>query len=365
MRATSYLLATQQVVDDIPFATFRFSPFLSQPGGWSATINCYEEKASPDFLAEEVHGIIFTADTDDERLGIAAAGEALFAGALWDLEVDGDTLKVGGEGLWSYFRDERRNFRGVPPVANVTLATDFDYTNAPDQFQLTTYLLVLAQSGLAENIGLDVRWINGLSGITRTGVIKASELKPYAQIIEDWANADDGFDFNLKVEWANSQPRFHLDLYYPARGIDLDDPWMIGSHVTLDGPWRRTAGANLIDAVGATVGSEPLRRSAVGTPKGLRIERVVQNTDIDNGPLLKGIANAELARANHPVGTCNVKISDFTVCGLDKWSIGDTIPLVGPVSGYTTIDEPNRIMGYEVSVDENRAITVTVDLEPA
>lgn len=363
MLCHSYDLLARQTVDRVPFASWRYNEALSKPGGWSCSIRADHEKASVDYLAEERHAVIFTAQAGDGSGG--AHGEILFVGALWDLKVTTeDVLVVGGEGLWSYFRDGRRNFRGIPPVTNVTEADDFSYENAPDQFQLVYQLMVFAQSGVAESLGMDVRY-PALSGVTRTGVLKASELKAYAQIIEDWAYADDGFDFAVTAEWFNSQPRFHLDLFSPQRGTVLSDPWRLGKHVTRSGDWSRTTGANLIDGVGGSPDGEPIRRSSTGTPKGLRIERVVSFTDVDDGPTLKGLTNGELARANKPVGTANVKIKDFDVCGLDKWKVGDTIPLVGPVSGYTTIDEPNRIVGYEATGTGQDALTVTVDLEPA
>lgn len=374
MRCTSYDLLTGQVVDDIPFTQWSFSPAhcTSGTGGWSAQIPDYHEKAAPDFLAEERHLIVFTADDKEQALGLATAGRLLFAGILWDLEDDDDNgiLRVGGEGQWSYFRDGRRNFRGIPPVPNVTLADDFDYTNGPDQFQLVTLMLAFAQSGFAESLNLDVRY-TGLSGVTRTGVLKASELKPYAEIIEDWAFGDDGFDFAINGEWQSGQPRFHLDLFHPEQGTTQSDPWRLGAHCTINGKWNRTAGANLIDGVGATVGTEPLRRSSVATPtRGLRIERVVSYTDIDSGPTLKALTNGELARANKPVGTFNVRLQpdedgQFTTCSLDAWTVGDTVPVVGPVGGYTTVDAPHRIMGYELAGGNDTGVTVTVDLEPA
>lgn len=367
MRCTSYDLLNRKVVDDIPFTTYRFSPTHCTlgPGGWSATIPDGDEKASPEFLAAERHAVIFTADADDARF--ASPGRILFAGILWDVEDDTDSgmLRVGGAGPWSYFRDGRRNFRGIPPVTNVTEAADFSYENAPDQFNLVLFLMVLAQSGTAENLGIDTRF-PALSGVTRTGVLKASELKSYADIIEDWAFADDGFDFDISGEWVGSEPRFHLNLHHPEQGVDLSDPWYIGSHVTIDGKWKRESGANLVDAVGATVDTEPLRRSAVAAPtRGLRLERVISYTDVTSGPVLKGLANGELRRANRPVGEFDVVLNDLSVCSLDSWSVGDTVPLVGPVGNYTDIDQRHRIMGYEFSSGEDTETQVTVNLEPA
>jgi hypothetical protein len=374
MRCTSYDLLTRQVVDDVPFSTFSFSDVHCTvgPGGWQATIADGHEKAAPGFLAEERHAVIFTADKNDEAIGLATAGRLLFAGILWDLDVDPDTgqLRVGGQGLWSYFRDGRRNFRGVPPVGNVTDADDFGYESSPEQFNLVKLLMVFAQSGTAENLGLDTRF-SALSGVTRTGTLKASELKGYADVIEDWAFADDGFDFAISGEWINSQPRFHLDLYHPEKGSAMNDPWRIGSHVKIDGKWKRTTSANLIDAVGATIDGEPLRRSSVATPsRGLRIERVISYTDVTDGPTLKALANGELRRANRPAGAFDVKLlpdaeGRFGTCSLDNWSVGDTTPLVGPVGRYTNTDRLHRIMGYELAVDEDKALTVKVDLEPA
>lgn len=344
MQIYSYDLLIQEIVDEIPFSTWRFNETLNKPGGFACAIAANHPKADPDLLHVGRHAIFF----DDN-------GSLRFGGILWSAKVSSDqeTLTVGGEGFWSYFREGRRNLRA-------------SYNHTLDQFTHVVDLIAIAQGEAGGDLGITVRYPS-LSGITRTLEILATERKAFAEIVEDMADAEDGFDFAITAEWSGNQPALFLDLFHPERGVAKDNAWELGTHVSLKKEWEEETGANRVDAIGATVDGVPLVAPASVPPtETLRLDRVVQYTDVTDPDTLLALAKGERKRALKPQGNVTVKVENHDEAGLDTFTVGDSIFLVGDL-GYRQLDQRMRIVGYDASADEDETgvPTVTVDLEPA
>lgn len=333
----AYDLATRRIVDEIPFSTFKFGDILNRPGGWSATISAHHEKCNPGNLAEDRTAII-----------VDQGGELRFAGILWDIKVTGGILTCGGNNLWDYF-------------AHRYIRNDQTYT-ATDQFQIVQGLLLAAQFGLRESIGLTVRW-PALSGVLRDRTYLATERKQYRQAVEDLAEVENGFEFSLTAQWSGGQPIFFLDLAHPRRGQVTDHVWQLNKTVALAGDWTRdgTGFANRVDAIGSGTGATKLIGTGQANPAALRMEQIVTFTDVKVPATIDAHANGELGRANQPQEQLKVRVVDLAQFGLGAWSTGDQVWVVGDL-GYTVLDDSYRIQGYEVSSDVNGALTVTCDL---
>lgn len=346
------------VIEEIKFASWKFNEAFNLPGGWTCTLATSDEKASPEYLAKERHCVF------------ACLGDRiLFPGMLWEVEVSADLkeLKVGGQGIWSYWRDGKRNISKGDGNAD----DGFDWTNSPDQFQIVTQLMAVAQADDGENVGLSVVGHPPLSGVTRSLKIDRTELKGYAEVVEDFAKTDDGFDFAVNGAWVHGVPKLTLDLYYPQRGSVLENPWHLGSHVTLSKPWAESPGANRVDAMGATGpdGKPLIQRASAPAVDTIRIDRVVRFTDITDETTLLAQAKGERRRALRPQVSTTVQVQNHEVAGLGTFSVGDTVDLVGDI-GYKQVDMPFRIVGYEASgtgatADQDASLNVLVDLESA
>lgn len=349
MDVFSYDLLNLGSVEQIDFGAWRYNRALNLPGGFSCDIAANDPRATTEFLAKARHGLFF-----------ADGGVIRAQGIIWDRRRSQDlqTLTVGGQGIFSYFRDGKRQLRDDYPPGGSGISAD--------QFQHVTVLMAIAQSEAGTNLGMDVRYHPGLSGKILDLTFNATERKQFGQIIEDLASTDDGFDFAISSEWVDSKPALHLDLYTPQQGTVLETAWEVGTHVNLAATWDESTSANRIDAIGATVNGHPLIGTASRPPLDqLRVDKVVSYTAITDQAQLDAQAKGQRKREATPQATVKVVIADHEEAGLGTYDLGDTVTLVARFSETEMLAAPYRIMADEVVGDVNGAVTVTVDLVPA
>src|SRR4051812_1901060 len=96
LRFFSYDLLAQRVVDEVDFTSFKYNEVANLPGGFSASIPTSDEKCDPSVLKKKRHAIL----VDDD-------GTLRFAGIIWSNSFNPDrtVMTLGGQGLWSFFRD--------------------------------------------------------------------------------------------------------------------------------------------------------------------------------------------------------------------------------------------------------------------
>ena len=346
-------LVTGDVVDEVRADSVRFGETLCAPGGWSARLLPGSARAQSELLAP---GGAVLHVLDD-------ASEHLFAGIVWAADWDGDSLTVGGEGLWSYFRQTSGRDRvyrgGTGGMTWAAPAFGGAYWTAVDQHRIVADLVGWAQAEPYGDLGVTVRGHPAVSGVPRDLIMVVTDRKSIGEQVEDLAGLADGFEFRCVCEWDGGRLRRYLDLWYPRCGTQTDVVWEHGYQVRVS-RFPRRVGANRVDVLGqdqATVGT------AANIPAGtLRHDMVVSRTDLGDAGMLAATAAGELARVTSGVDTLSVDILDLDLYALGSFQVGEQVRVVAD-DGALQLDGSRwwRIIGWMATVERGTA-SVSVDL---
>lgn len=137
-------------------------------------------------------------------------GAPLFSGIIWRRRyiAGSGTVAVAGAGLWSYYNGfTRPPYSGAP--ATVT-QDQFDWVRA----------------WAAECTDVDITFDAVDSGVDRERVFdpdKPGPAKPYGELMREMAMLEDGFDFDIRVEYIAGLADRRCRLFYPRRGRTVAD----------------------------------------------------------------------------------------------------------------------------------------------
>jgi hypothetical protein len=278
----------------------------------------------------------------------------VWSGILWTglAAVANNTLTCGGEGWWSYPR--RRLIRQTMTYAG------------QDQLFIARDLVNYMQGITGGNLGFVVG--SETCGVLRDRTWNAYERKFIGAEIEQLAAVENGFDFAVDCSYVGTTVQKTLALSYPRRGVRTALVFALGSNLEdMSQQIDATVAANLIDATGAGSADTMLIATAADTSQLTRyplLEDVVPFHDISDPSTLFGHAQSALLARAAPLETLPAVL---THTGPDSqvgsFQTGDAIFVTGTL-GYISVNSYQRIMGYEVSVDENGREAVAITMVP-
>jgi hypothetical protein len=268
------------------------------------------------------------------------SGEKLvWSGRLWTADVQTPWVRFGGFGFYEDLRHRE-------------MSDDF-FKHQQEQRSIAWDAIAYTQAQTDGGLGITLESTAG-SGINRTLTVCAEERKPIADIIEDMASADDGFDFEVGPDkvWRTWTPKRGADL---SGVVHLDTT---SSILDISYTEDATTVENDVAGIGAKGDCEPITfirkvdtvsRAGYGLMQG-----TVQRTDMkQDDDMLTAVTRERLALQKVPRKQPTVRcfqgligVSPLT----GDFGIGDTI-LVTASYGFATFSDPFRVLAYDVSFD--------------
>ena len=331
--------------EEIPVTRINFSKFLNGPGK-------VDISTSPNPESADLRKKINTDYLKPGRSTIYIEKNGVIVGAyiLWELFViyPSNRLRLIGEGLWSYFR--RR-------------IIDKDQTfTATDQLLIGRTLINDAKAKHFGNIvGLSTTGTAVSSGVNITRTYNRYQRRLVGEAIEDLADRESGFDFDITTKWVpgSSPPTISNEYhqYYPRKGTVGDLVFDLEANI-LRFQWQQKAQkfVNKIYMVGAgTADDTTLVEHTDVTSWGYGyplLEHKLVKKDISESDTLSEYAIRELDKRNQLYEILTVELDPRSVeTAVGSFDVGDIVRLKIN-RGFVVIDRYYRIMMYDVWVNE-------------
>lgn len=307
-------LVTNDILAELPLTNVTFSQVLNSSG----TLN-------GEILGSDVNesGYDFPNTTVPARTAIYVDrdGVLIWGGILWtrSWNSDSQSYSFSAREFPSYF--ERRR---------ITDTTVFENT---DQLVIVETLITDAQNVPGGDIGVIVG--SETSGILVDRVYFDYEFKDVWGAIKDLSNQQDGFDFNIDVDYFNNNPTKYLRLDYPARGrtFSYNDPAALvfdfpGNLVYYEYPEDGSITTNLMYGIGPNsnegmiraVATSPTNQIAAGFPL---LEDTTTYNDQYDPDLLYQQTLGEVTAKQLPVVTMKIVIPAYENPVLGSYKTGD------------------------------------------
>jgi hypothetical protein len=342
-------LMSNTIIEEIPFSEISYSHVLNRAGNFNASIGLRHPKAT-------------RANLDPGRTAVYVErdGVIIWGGILWtakaalDADNEEPTLKVAGEGFWSYFH--RRHIRAYKEYLAV------------DQFTIAQNLLAYAQAQGGGDLGVTIG--AETSGKLRDRIWRHYERKNIGAAIEELAAVQDGFDFAIDVAYDSGGTIVKtFRPSYPQRGRFTSIVFELGGNIEgLAQEVDATRQAHLVDALGAGEGDTMLIATSVDltlVPPYPLLETIVAYKDVSSMATLQLHAAAQLTEQVRPaqrVPTLLAHAGPDTTVG--SFITGDYVTVRAEDGWIEVADETVRIVEYEVAVDEDGRESVALGLAP-
>lgn len=328
-RFPAFDLRTNASLGELALEDVSLTQQVSGAGEFSARLSLGQRAASSASTTID-YAPTLTAATVPERTLVVLERDDVFVGAaiIWARTRTSDRSKpmeLQGAELWSFFGRQR-------------LRADKSY-GAADQLAIAQDLVAWVATRAGGDIGVTIA--GETSGVVLDAAWKAYERKVVAEIVEDLAGGDGGFDFDIAVgkDPVTGQPTKTFRCLYPRAGREIADTNlsftlgknMLAYNVLEDG----TRSARTVDAVGAGDGDSMLIATAsrtdlidIGYPV---TDDVVPARDITDADMLTGIAlTAAAARSSTPeFWEIDIDPDDVDF-PFGAWTIGDEADIVIP-----------------------------------
>lgn len=350
-------LLTNEIVAEIPLTGVSFNQQLNTAGTLQGHIL---------LSGINTYGYNIDAATLPARncLYVDRNGILVWGGVIWSRSYNSDsqTLSIAAREFESYF--EKR------------LITTTENFNNADQLLIARTLIDNAQAVTDGDIGV----ITGseTSGVLIDRVYYDYEFKQVWQAIKDLADQDDGFDFNIKVEYDNitNEPKKTLVLGYPRTGhIDTGVGDMntnvflfpAGNITTYEYPEDGSIVTNTLYVTGAGSNEGKLLTNAIATGSFTNgfpvLEATVAYSDITDQNVLNELASGRVLALSEPPPIIKVVVPAFIEPEYGTYSIGDDVRLMITDERFPTgLDEIYRIVGLNVEPGEDGPERVTITL---
>jgi len=384
-----------EVRDEIPLGEVTVTDRLKGVGSLAATIPLRHAKANRTNL--ETENTLIVAERD---------GVLQFAGPLLDLNrgLGDEVVGLGCDGMWNLVR--RRVIRSSAGMTYGTTAAGEVRFSAVDQFRIVADLVAHMESISGGSLGITASY-TALSGVTRDRTYEADKGKTIGEAIEQLADVENGFDWQLEPVGTVDSLSFVLRLSYPFRGrntgyrfeltapdVDPALPDFLldeGGERVLDengesiivgrlGSVRSTGSGNIL-AVGSAESSRGRlsRVTAVGPGEGPAqlVRHAADPNLLGVLPLTEGsVAYLDVTNTNTLLAharrsqSVDARASRLPVLRVDpnakptygSYITGDIVHVTID-DGWDQFDGPARIVGRTITVD--RVGRETVDLEVA
>lgn len=350
-------LLTNEIIGELPITGVSFTQQLNQAGTLQARL-----------LITGINTFQFnvTACTEPGRNAIYVDrdGVLVWGGIIWNRTYNStaQTITISAREFESYF--ERRR-----------ISTTTAFTNA-DQLLIARTLVTNAQAVPNGDIGVIVG--TETSGVLIDRVYYDYELKGVYQAIQDLSRQDDGFDFNIKVEYdpLTDQPIKTLVLGYPRSGHvdtgvgDVATPVFIfpaGNIVEYEYPEDASISANKLYALGAGSNEGKLISIATDAVKladgWALLEEQANYSDITDQTVLNELATGQVLAVSTPPPIIKIVVPASVDPVFGTYGIGDDCRLIITDPRFPTgLDQVYRIVALNVQPGEDGPERVTLTL---
>lgn len=349
-------LLTNDILAELPITGVAFTQQLNQAGTFNGHL-LLSGVSTPEF------NVMPATIPGKSAIYIDRNGELIWGGVIWGREYNSadQILTLTGREFESYF--ERRR-----------ISQTLSYTNQ-DQLYIARDLIDQAQLEPYGDIGVIVG--SETSGVLVDRVYYDYELKQVYAAIQDLSRQEDGFDFNIKVEYDNitGLPKKTLILGYPRSGLvytagDIDVPvfeFPAGNVVEYVYPEDGSIAMNKLYALGA--GSNEGKSIAIATDNTryaegwALLEDQANYSDVTDDTVLAELSSGQVLAQSYPPTTIKLVVPAFTQPELGSYSIGDDCRLIITDERFPNgLDAVYRIVGLSVEPGENGPERVTLTL---
>jgi hypothetical protein len=350
-------LLTNEIVAELPITGVSFTQQLNQAGAFSAHL-----------LLSGVNTFGYNVDASTQptrnAIYVDRNGVLVWGGVIWSRSYNSadQILSITAREFESYF--EHR-----------LISTTEAFTNA-DQLLIARTLIDNAQALPNGDIGVITN--AETSGVLIDRVYYDYEYKNVYSAIQDLSKQDDGFDFNIKVEYdgVTFEPKKTLVLGFPRTGNvdsgvgDLQTPVFIfpaGNIVEYGYPEDGSIVSNNLYVTGAGSNEGKLRANAqdaasitAGFPL---LDVTVSYSDITDQTVLNELALAQVQALATPPPIISVVVPAFVEPQFGTYAIGDDARLIIQDERFPQgLDAVYRIVGLNVLPGEDGPERVTITL---
>ena len=349
-------LLTNEIIAELPLTGVAFTQQLNQAGTLQGHL-LLSGMATAQFNVNESTIPGRTAIYVDRN------GDLIWGGVIWGRTYNSadQTLNLTAREFESYF--ERRR-----------ITTTIDFTNT-DQLIIARTILNTAQATPSGDIGVIVG--SETSGILLSRTYYNYELKGVYNAIQDLSRGEDGFDFNIKVDYdpLTNEPTKTLILGYPRTGTvyDINDPeafvfeFPAGNIVEYEYPEDGAIAANTVYALGAGSNEGKLIETAQDTALIADgwplLEEQANYSDVTDATYLQELAIGQVLAVAYPPTTIKIVVPAYVSPELGTYAIGDDARLIITDERFpNTLDAIYRIVGLSVQPGEDGPERVTLTL---
>jgi len=361
-------LSSGVILDELPLTGVSFDKRLNDTGSFRGQLRVDDPEIrdrGPRLLTEPGRTAVY----------VDRNGDLLWGGIFWTSRYSAanSTLEIGASDFLSYFEHRRVLAYPVADPPRSVAYTD-------DQLAIAVSLVQLAQSHRGGDLGLEVRVLvpadipAGTSGVTRTVSYAAEELKLVADALRDLANAKNGFDFVVDVEYGREgTPVRFMRFGYPR----LDQPgaphiWEYGANL-IDFTWPRDAASMVtrMFAQGTSDGGAPLLKwaedSAAYDNGWVLLEDAASQLDTKEPTLVHAQAWGELEARRRPVVLPELTVRADLEPIVGSYDVGDDMRVIidDPFFAAGHEDVTVRLLSFEVTPGDDAGLEqVTLTVTP-
>lgn len=241
-----------------------------------------------------------------------------------------------------------------------------------DQADILTALVEYAQDPIEKGPHADCRLLTLASptGILRDRKYLGAERAQIADVVQQLADAGDGFDLTLELARVGTEVIRTLHAHYPLAGADVDGTLHLGqgglTTLTVKRPGDTLA--TRVHYVGNGEGSDQITATAVSTEAlesryGVH-EVPMSGTDIKEQATLQAQADGALNVRRPPLQVigASYRVTDSTPYGLAD--LGDRVRVQAD-RGWLHVDERLRVIAEKVTVSPTGAETIDLTFNAA
>jgi hypothetical protein len=352
-----YLFAdvlTDAVVAELPLTGVSFGKTLNAAGTFTGSLLLSD-------LRESVYAIADSTTPGRTSLYVDRSGTIVWGGIIWGrtYQSEGQRIDFQAREFESYF--EKRRILSSYSVSSV------------DQLQVAKALVDQIQAVPSGDIGITVPSLT--SGVLISKTYNSWDQKPLAESLYELSRADNGFDWNIDVEYDASYGIIKtLDLAYPRRGTAyvagsilnpvLEFP---GNVVSYTYPEEGGSVANTMLGVGSGTGEGKYlstQTSAAQITGGWPVlEQSVSLTDYSDQTLLANMTLAHLNAAINPIVVMQVVTEAYNDPVLGSFKQGDDVRVrITDPRFPDGLDIVRRISNFTVQPGESGPERITFNL---
>jgi len=363
-RYLTYDLLSGEVLADLPFYDVSYSCVLNRAGSFSGTLPLFGvDQLSISTLEAGRHGLVVERD-----------GAIVWNGIVWtvDCDVVAHTVRVSGEGTWSFFR--RRLLRSTTTDRYVdqefqVLGLTGPYYYDTDPLLIAQELVQYAQSAsiFGTNANIQVQ----VGGERSARVVETYEPADYtypviAQEVETLASSwDRGFDFDIVAYWSGRKIAKRFRCGAPHLGDSTDKVYELGRNITtMSVSWDGTQLAGFV--IGSGDGSGVSQAVQFYTTPGYTYplyDTTASWSNLDDDVRLAWLTIARANKRKLPLPLPKITTNDIVDPEIHDRIPGDEVT-VRAQYGYIDVDGRYRILGYDVSPGNDGNATIKIDLAP-